>query len=103
VSEYFDGEQLVSPLTGKPDTLRYPSYSTDDLGFLSPAEQAIVRNAPSGYTTAQIAQLARDIFATHETGPDALNAIIAAVEADRAAENTTPDPQISFREIPPGF
>jgi hypothetical protein len=88
VSEYFDGDQLVSPLAGKPDILRYPSYSMDDLSFLTADEQAVVRSCPAGYSSDQRAAVARDVLAACESGPDALAAIVAQIESDTAEENT---------------
>lgn len=88
MSDFFQegDDRLQSPLAGKPSVVRSVSFSSDECAFLTPGAQAVLRGAPSGYSSAQIAQLARDLLAAGE-GSAAYEALVAQVEADRATEN----------------
>jgi hypothetical protein len=102
LSDYFqDGDdRLQSPLAGKPDTVRSVSFSTDEMGFLSETEKALVRSAPAGY---DLASLIRDLLNARNGDTPSFTDLQATVAEATVEANTTPAPQISFREIPPGF
>jgi hypothetical protein len=88
-----DGNFVINPKS-RPLATIYGSFSDDELGFLTTAEQAVVRNRPSGYPLAALAQA---VWAARETpGPlEAIQADLAAYAAEQDALPTEAPPQNS--------